>query len=184
MTLETQKRHKLIDKCLNNEHQARRELYEYIAPLMFGVARRYSRNRADADDIFQESMMNFFHRLHQLKDIDRMEGWAKTIVVNEAIRFYRKNRNITYIENIETTHNQTISNEDIFTRMETKHLLQVIQELPDKMRMVINLFAIEGYKHEEIAEMLGISVGTSKSNLFDARKQIKRRIDKELKNIG
>ena len=184
MNLETQKRHKLIAKCLDNEHQARREMYEYIAPLMLGVARRYSRNTADAEDIFQEGMMNFFHRLHQLKDVERMEGWAKTIVVNEAIRFYRKNRNITYTENIEITHNQTISNENIFTQMETKYLLQVIQELPDKMRMVINLFAIEGYKHEEIAEMLGISVGTSKSNLFDARKQIRKKIENEMKSIG
>jgi RNA polymerase sigma-70 factor (ECF subfamily) len=182
LTLETRKRHNLIEKCLANESRARRELYDYIAPMMLGVARRYSRNRGDADDIFQESMMNFFHRLHQLKDIERMEGWAKTIVVNEAIRFYRKNRNITYTENIEITHNQNISNENIFTRMETQHLLRVIQELPDKMRMVINLFAIEGYKHEEIAEMLNISVGTSKSNLFDARKQIRKKIEEEMKH--
>jgi len=151
---------------------------------MLGVCRRYGRNKADSDDIFQESMMNLFHRLQQLKEIEKIEGWAKKIAVNEAIRFYKKNRNIIYTDNIEVAHNQNISNENIFTQLETKHLLQVIQELPDKMRLVINLFAIEGYKHEEISEMLGISVGTSKSNLFDARKQIRKRIDKELKNIG
>jgi len=128
--------------------------------------------------------MNLFDRLHQLKNTDKIEGWAKKIVVNEAIRFYGKNRNIIYTDNIEVSHNKNISNENIFTQLETKHLLQVIQDLPDKMRLVINLFAIEGYKHEEISEMLGISVGTSKSNLFDARKQIRKRIDKELKNIG
>ena len=86
--------------------------------------------------------------------------------------------------NIEVVNHQLISNETVFTQLETKQLLQVIQELPDRMRMVINLFAIEGYKHEEIAEKLGISVGTSKSNLFDDRKQIKKRIGNELKNIA
>lgn len=169
---------------MNNEHQARHELYEYIAPLMLGVARRYSRNTADAEDIFQEGMMNFFHRLHQLKDVERMEGWAKTIVVNEAIRFYRKKRNLTFTENIETASQHLSSQEIVTSQLETEQLLKLISELPDKMRMVINLFAIEGYKHEEIAEKLGISVGTSKSNLFDARKQIRKKIENEMKSIG
>jgi len=182
--LESEKLHQLISRCLDNDQHARRALFELLAPVMLGTSRRYARSKADSDDIFQESMMNLFDRLHQLKNTDKIEGWAKKIVVNEAIRFYGKNRNIIYTDNIEVSHNKNISNENIFTQLETKHLLQVIQDLPDKMRLVINLFAIEGYKHEEISEMLGISVGTSKSNLFDARKQIRKRIDKELKNIG
>lgn len=184
MTLEPGKLHKLISKSLDNDHHSRQALYELIAPIVLGVCRRYARNKADSNDIFQESMMNLFYRLHQLRDIEKIEGWAKKIAVNESIRFYKKNRNIIYTENIEVVNHQLISNETVFTQLETKQLLQVIQELPDRMRMVINLFAIEGYKHEEIAEKLGISVGTSKSNLFDARKQIKKRIEKELKNIG
>jgi len=182
--LESGKLHKLISNCLDNDYQSRHALYDLIAPLILGVSRRYSRNKADSDDIFQESMMNLFHRLHQLKDSEKIEGWAKKIVINESIRFYKKNRNIIYTENIEVINNQMASNENVFAQLETKQLLQVIEKLPDRMRMVINLFAIEGYKHEEIAEMLGISVGTSKSNLFDARKQIKKRIENELKNIG
>ena len=182
--MEPGKLHNLISKSLDNDHQSRQVLYELIAPIVLGVCHRYARNKADSNDIFQESMMNLFYRLHQLRDIEKIEGWAKKIAVNESIRFYKKNRNIIYTENIEVVNHQLISNETVFTQLETKQLLQVIQELPDRMRMVINLFAIEGYKHEEIAEKLGISVGTSKSNLFDARKQIKKRIEKELKNIG
>ncbi len=113
-----------------------------------------------------------------------MEGWAKRIVVNEAIRFYRKNRNLTLTEDLEITNQLLACNESVTGQLEIEQLLKLISELPYKMRMVINLFAIEGYKHEEIAEMLGISVGTSKSNLFDARKQIKKRIENEMKNIG
>ncbi len=182
--MEAQKLHTLIKKCLDNEQRARRQLYEYIAPIMLGISYRYAQNKVDADDIFQEGIMNFFHRLYQLRDIERMEGWAKSIIINEAIRFYKKKRNLTYSENIETKSQHLVSNESIFIQLETEQVLQMIRELPDKMRMVINLYAIEGYKHEEIAEMLGISVGTSKSNLFDARKQIRKRIENESKRIG
>lgn len=182
--METQQRHNLIEKCLANDSLARRELYNYIAPVILGVARRYSRNSDDADDIFQESLMNFFHRLQQLKDFERMEGWAKTIVINEAIRFYRKKRNLTFTENIEYAGQQSNTPETITTCLEADNLLKIISELPDRMRMVINLFAVEGFRHEEIAKMLGISVGTSKSNLFDARKQVRKRIDEEMKRTN
>ncbi len=125
---------------------------------MMGVCKRYARTKADADDIFQESMMNVFHRLHQLKEIERIEGWAKRIVVNEAIRYYRKNRIINYVENIEVISQSQISNENISTQLEAKQLLKLIQELPNKMRLVINLFAIEGYKQEKFAFSGGLEL--------------------------
>lgn len=144
-----------------------------FAPHMLSVSYRYARNKTDAEDIFQESVLNVFNYLYQLKDLEKIEWWIKRIVINEAIRFYKKNKNLTFFEDIQSFETSESVTSDVFKKMEVDEVLEVIQQLPDKMRLVINLFAIEGFSHEEIAEILDISVGTSKSNLFDARKRIK-----------
>jgi len=175
---------KQVKKCLNGDRNAQKALYGLIAPMMLSVAHRYANNKPDAEDIFQESVLNVFDRLHQLREVEKIHGWAKQIVVHEAIRFYKKKRNMVFTDD---TFSETLKIEGdstIYKKIEMDQLLKIIQQLPDKMRMVINLYAIEGYKHEEIADMLGISVGTSKSNLFDARKKIKVFMKEEERRLG
>lgn len=163
----------VISGCLKDDSKHKKAFYVLFAPHMLSVSHRYARNKTDAEDIFQESVLNVFNYLHQLKDLEKIEWWIKRIVINEAIRFYKKNKNLTFFEDIQSFETSELVKNDIFKKMEVDEVLAVIQQLPDKMRLVINLFAIEGFSHEEIAEMLDISVGTSKSNLFDARKRIK-----------
>lgn len=174
----------IVKHSLGGDRKSRKALYDLLAPMMLSIAYRYAKNKSDAEDIFQESVLNMFDRLHQLREVEKIHGWAKIIVVNEAIRFYRKKRNMVFTDETQSDTTKYNGDSDIYKQLELEQILQIIQQLPDKMRMVINMYAIEGFKHEEIAEMLGISVGTSKSNLHDARKQIKNFIKKEIRKLG
>jgi len=176
--------HKLINKCIKGDAKARKALYEQIAPMMLSVANRYASNASDAEDIFQDSVLNVFEKLHQLREPDKIGGWAKQIVIREAIRYYQKKRKLSFADE---TANINISDNDetgIYDQINVDEILTIIQQLPEKMRLVLNLFAIEGYKHEEIADMLGVSVGTSKSNLHDARVRIRKFIEVEKRKLG
>tara|TARA_R110002050_G_scaffold300321_1_gene469161 strand:+ start:3617 stop:4165 length:549 start_codon:yes stop_codon:yes gene_type:complete len=176
--------HKLINKSIKGDAKARKTLYGQIAPMMLSVAYRYASSASDAEDIFQDSVLNFFEKLHQLRDADKIGGWAKQIVVHEAIRYYKKHKKLSFVDDA-TNKDVAIEDESsIYGQININEVLKVIQQLPEKMRLVINLYAIEGYKHEEIAEMLGISVGTSKSNLHDARKRMKRFMQEEQRKLG
>lgn len=174
----------IIRQSLESDRKAQKSLYALIAPMMLSVAHRYANNKADAEDIFQESVLHVFDRLHQLRETEKIHAWAKIIVVNEAIRFYKKKRNMVFTEETQSETAKYDGDLDIYKELELKQILQIIQQLPDKMRMVINLYAIEGFKHDEIAEMLGISVGTSKSNLHDARKKINNFMKEEMRKLG
>ncbi|MCF6333905.1 MAG: sigma-70 family RNA polymerase sigma factor [Draconibacterium sp.] len=181
---ENKQLHTIVKRSLGGDLKLRKVLYGHVAPMMLSVAYRYANNKPDAEDIFQESVLNVFDRLHQLRDAEKIHGWAKIIVVNEAIRFYKKKRNMVFTEETLPETAKYEGDSDIYKHLELEQILKIIQQLPDKMRMVINLYAIEGFKHEEISGMLGISVGTSKSNLHDARKQIKNFMKEEMRKLG
>lgn len=171
--LDTKKLDKIVAGCIQGESKHRKAFYMLVAPHMLSVSHRYARNREDAEDIFQESVLKTFNNIHQLKDLEKIEWWTKRIVINEAIQFYNKNRKLVFTENYDLYQQTVDLSMDMYKSMELEEVLEAIRTLPDKMRLVINLYAIEGYSHDEIAGMLDISVGTSKSNLFDARKRIK-----------
>ncbi|AHW61124.1 RNA polymerase sigma-70 factor, ECF subfamily [Draconibacterium orientale] len=178
------KLHKLISKSVNGNTKARKALYQQIAPMMLSVSNRYANNTNDAEDIFQESVLLFFEKLHQLNDAEKVGGWAKQIVIHEAIKNYKKKRKLTFTEDTLNTENVYVEDSELYNKINIDELLSTIQQLPEKMRMVLNLYAIEGYKHDEIADMLGISVGTSKSNLHDARARLKKHIQQEKRRLG
>jgi len=182
--LEDKQLHTIVKRSIAGDRKSQKELYNFLAPMMLSVSHRYANNRTDAEDIFQESVLNVFDRLEQLREPEKIAGWAKKVVIHEAIRFYKKKRNMFFSEETAGLTNQPESDSDIYRQIETDELLRIIQQLPDKMRMVINLYAIEGFKHQEIAEILEISVGTSKSNLHDARKRVKKFIIDEARKIG
>ncbi len=171
--LDTQEIDIIVAGCIQGDSKHRKAFYMLFAPHMLSVSHRYARNREDAEDIFQESVLKTFNNIHQLKDLDKIKWWTKRIVINEAIQFYNKNRKLVFTENYELLQQCEDFQNDIYKNLELEEVLEAIRALPDKMRLVINLYAIEGYSHDKIAGMLNISVGTSKSNLFDARKRIK-----------
>lgn len=170
----------LIRGCINAERFSQNRLYEIFAPKMFVVCIRYSKNREEAEEILQEGFIKVFEFIHQFKGTGSFEGWMRKIMVNCALQRYRSKSHlhpVVDIENIET--DQSIT-EDILSQINTKELLKMVQQLPPGYRMVFNLYVFEGFKHREIAEMLGISEGTSKSNLSDARAILQKAVTKSL----
>lgn len=143
---------------------------------MYSVCLRYVKNNTDADDVFQQGFMLVYKNIGQLKNIDALSGWIKRIFVNVAIEHNRKKNQLRVVENIETERISTTDVNNAISQMAVNEITNYIQLLPNGCREVFNLYVIDGFSHKEIADQLGISVGTSKSQLFDARKILKNKI--------
>lgn len=171
----------LISKCLGKDRLSQHLLYKRYARKMLAVCNRYSKSMEDAEETLSEGFIRVFEKLDTYKGIGSFEGWMRRIMVNLAIEKFRK-KNLVFVE-LNTnylTHGTDLYRDTISGRIDAKELLSLIQRLPPTYQMVFNLFAFEGLKHKEIAERLGISEGTSKSNLSDARTWLK----KEMERIG
>jgi RNA polymerase sigma-70 factor (ECF subfamily) len=151
---------------------------------MLKVCRKYTRDYKDAEDVMQEGFVKVFRYLDQYDFKGSFEGWMKRIMVNTALqRFRSKSRSpmiSTYPDDLQTT----VIHNDVFSRLAYNDLMELIRNLPDSYRHVFNLYVIEGLKHKEIARELGISEGTSKSNLFDARNILQREIRNKIWERG
>jgi RNA polymerase sigma-70 factor (ECF subfamily) len=159
----------LIQGCIRKDRYSQSRLYDHFAPSMFGVCLRYASNRQEAEEILQEGFMKVFENVHQFRNEGSFEGWIRKIMVNCALQKYRSKSKMYAVVNIDMPGIEPQSNDEIINRIGTKELLKLVQLLPPAYRMVFNLFVFEGMKHREIAKHLGISEGTSKSNLSDAR---------------
>ena len=165
---------RLLHECKKNNTQAQEQLYKLLAPKLFTVCLKYSRNHEEAQDNLQESFLIIFDKLKQFKNEGSFEGWAKRLVVNYVLQQYRHQG--TFLElvsdNIFVVEEVEIDDESVTMEF----LLKIIQELPDRYRLVFNLYAVDGYSHKEIAKMLEINEGTSKSNLARAKMILKEKI--------
>jgi RNA polymerase sigma-70 factor (ECF subfamily) len=166
----------VIQNCIRGQKTAQNELYRYFAPAMFMVCQRYANNREDAEDILQEGFIKIFLNLAQYRFNGSFEGWMRKIIVNCALQKYRSQTHLHVITVGEHHENSSFVDEQITTQLEVKELLSLVQQLPTACRVVFNLYVFEGMKHKEIAVNLGISEGTSKSNLFDARQQLQKAV--------
>lgn len=142
---------------------------------MFGVCLRYSKSREMAEDMLQEGFIKVFERIDQFRGQGSLEGWVRRIVVNTAVDELRKQVRFIKIEDLEAAQNHE-SNEDFFSGMEREAILKEIQQLPDGYRAVFNLYLVEGYNHREIADLLKITEGTSKSQLARAKAQLRTQL--------
>ena len=171
----------LIQACINGDRYSQSRLYEQFAPKMFGVCMRYSKNREEAEEIMQEGFVQVFKSLHTFKYAGSFEGWIRKIMVYSAIQHYRTKSKMYQVVDIENSQAVEMGNEEIIARLQKKELLKLVQALPTSYRMVFNLYVFEGMKHREIAEELGISEGTSKSNFFDAKRLLQKAVTNSLK---
>jgi RNA polymerase sigma factor (sigma-70 family) len=164
----------LLHECKKNNTQAQEQLYKLLAPKLFAVSLKYSRNYEEAQDNLQESFLIIFEKLKQFKGNGSFEGWAKRLVVNYVLQQYRNKG--TFLELVSDTipNVEEVEIDDESVTMD--FLLKIIQELPDRYRLVFNLYVVDGYSHKEIAEMLEINDGTSKSNLARAKMILKEKI--------
>lgn len=161
--------HLLVKGCITGERSSQAKLYNLYAPKMFAVCMRYARNREEAEEIMQEGFMRVFTYIKQFKGAGSMEGWIRKIMVNCALLRYQKKIHLAPVFELNIEQCNTADDADIISNINAKELLKLIQTLTPAYRMVFNLYVFEGMKHREIAEVLGISEGTSKSNLSDAR---------------
>lgn len=162
----------LIQACLREERWAQKELYEGSYGKMLGVCMRYSTCQEDARDILNEAFVKVFRYLSRYQIGTSLDAWIRRIMINTAIDFYRKEMRHRH-EDIELVYNNPSENSDIMSNYSAKEMLAVIQKLPPSYRAVFNLYAIEGYAHKEIADILNITESTSRSNLVKARTKLK-----------
>ena len=165
----------MISACLNEKSWAQKYLYEKYFPLMMGICLRYSNNQEDAKDICNEAFIKIFRNLQKYKVGTSIEGWMRRIMINTSIDFYRKSIRHRS-EDLETVQYKVDDSVDLISSLSAKDILMLIQQLTPSYRAVFNLYAIEGYSHKEVAEQLGITESTSRSNLVKARAKLKELI--------
>jgi RNA polymerase sigma factor (sigma-70 family) len=168
----------LIQQCYKGNRQSQSQLYAQLAPKMFVVCQRYSRSREEAEETLQEGFVKVFEHLQQYKFAGSFEGWVRKIMVNCALQKFRRKTPLHAVVNIEEVSRDYPDAENISAQLSTKELMGMVQKLPPAYQMVFNLYVFEGMKHREIAELLGISEGTSKSNLSDARAILQKAVFK------
>lgn len=171
---------KLIRKCVRNDRKAQHQLFDMQADKMYIVAFRYLKNRYAAEDVVARSFLKIFNALPQFRfeGEDKFQAWMRRIVVNEALMEIRRTRQIP-----ESTSEmpEMAASAESGENLYFEELVQLIDQLPEGYRLVFRLFVIEGYNHAEIGELLGISEGTSKSQLHKARLQLQQMLIKNEK---
>ncbi len=162
----------LINGCAKGKNKARRELFNRYKRELLGICMRYARDKSEAEDILLEGFIQIYSKVKTYEGRGSFEGWMKRIIVNTAIDYFRKYRRENMHQNIDDYMEVTNPDQDAFMKLNEKEILTLIQSLPAGYRVVFNLFAIEGYSHAEIADRLGITVSTSKSQLRKARAKL------------
>ena len=176
MTLE-----ELINNCKKGKRNAQEELYRNYSGVLFGMCLKYSRNRTEAEDNLHDSFMTIFNKIDQYNFKGSFEGWMKRITVNTVLQKYRKNQ---YLNVVSENYGDVSTDEEIPMDISLSTLLGHIQDLPNKYRLTFNLYVLDGYTHKEIGELLGTTIGTSKSNLARAKMILRQKLEKENINIA
>ena len=173
---------KMLKACQSGEPLYQKMLYERFYGKMLAVCLRYARDREEGKDILQEGYIKVFTSIINFKGEGSLEGWIRRIMVNTAINYYHKNKKLTQQASIDDENNlihyhlNNIEEADIFQKLNYEDLLTLVRALPPAYQAVFNLYAIEGYTHKEIGELLHINEGTSKSNLAKARMKLQKKL--------
>jgi RNA polymerase sigma factor (sigma-70 family) len=176
----------IIKLCRAGDQKAFEMLYKNFYRMLYGIALRYSKSAQEAEDILQDAFIKIFNNMDSYSGQGSFEGWMRRIVQNTAINNYRSRQKFMLhvdISNIdERLKDESIT--DLFDKLENKEIIVLLNQMPEGYRMVINMYAIDGYSHKEIADALGITEGTSKSQLFKAKAYLKQlMLEKERRQV-
>jgi len=170
---------KLIEGCIAGDRTAQRQLYERYSPSFFALCLRYMPTRAEAEDVLIMGFTTIFEKMHTFREEGSFEGWMKKVMIHTAISTIRVNEEHYLLESDETM----LSNAEIarsqnlvYSAISVMDILNQIQQLPDGYRTVFNLYEIEGYSYEEIANTLNVNIGTIRSQLARAKKSLQKRL--------
>ncbi len=173
----------LIKECVSGNVRAQEKIYRMFAPKMFGVCLRYAKDRTEAEDNLQDGFVKVFSNIQTFRGEGSFEGWMRRIMVNVSLSKFRKQHLLHPVEDLGQYESLQVP-EDVLAKMGAEELLGLIRELPPRYRMVFNLFVLEEMNHQEISEAMGITIGTSKSNLARARNILKQRIQILYREVG
>ena len=168
----------LIAGCIKGNQMAQKALFDSFSPKFFALCLRYMNSTGDAEDVLQEGMVKIFTKLPEYKGKGSFEGWMRRIIVNTCLDQIRKNQKLKLDVSIDKEEYKLSMNAHILENMSANELIEEIKKMPPGYRVVFNMFAIEGYSHQEIAEKLGVKESTSKSQYLRARAYLKERIEK------
>lgn len=169
----------LVSGCIKGDPNAQKALYQQFARKMMSVCMRYANNREQAQDMLQDGFVKVFQKIDHFRGDGPLGGWIARTMVNTALDHIRRNK--PYDHSVDLTEAEYLHQEDAtaLSSMSTDELMELIQALPTGYRTVFNLFVIEGYQHKDIADMLGISENTSKSQFMKARAYLRKLLPKE-----
>ena len=169
----------LIERCRSGSQAAQKHLYDRFAGKMMAVCLRYTGSHDDACDVMQDAFVKVFDKLSSYKMEGSFEGWIRRIFVNTALDHIRKNKNLKQNMEIDSVEFMMPHHENVMSTLAAADLLKILQEIPVGYRTVFNMYAIEGYSHKEIADELGISVNTSKSQFSRAKSFLRKIIEEQ-----
>ncbi len=172
-----------IEGCKRQDSRAQEQLYQHYAARLYALCCRYVPAKMEAEDVLVTAFTKCFERIEQYKGDGSFEGWLRRIVVNESLTYLRRNKNM-YLETEIEAVDRNPDYAQLETQLEVEDLMGMVGQLPSGYRMVFNLYAIDGYSHKEIAEQLGISENTSKSQLSRARALLQKRLVELEKEVG
>ncbi len=165
----------LIKSCIKGDRGAQKEMYQTYSPMLYAIIKRYVKSDFDAEDVLIDSFLKIYQNLSKFRNEGSFEGWIKKIAIRESLMFLRRNKVFSMlieVDNISVTQKITYQDQDL----EYQDIIGVLELLPVGYRTVFNLYEIEGYKHKEIAEQLGVSINTSKSQLRLAKQRLRKLI--------
>ena len=174
----------IIKGCIAGDRASQQKLYNLYARKMMGVCLWYARNREEAEEILQDGFMRVFTYISTYKGKGSFEGWIRKIIVNAALFRYRNRSHLRAVVEYNPEEHDVKESASVIEILEAKELIKLVQTLTPRYRMVFDLYVLEGMKHREIAELLGISEGTSKSNQADARAILQKALQVNKKVAG
>ena len=166
----------LLKACIEGNRTAQCKFYHLFASRMLGLCMWYARNREEAEEILQDGFVQVFRFLGQYSGKGSLEGWIRKIMINAALQKYRRKNQLMLIGPLSHVEHSMAEGQDAFQKLAGKDLMKMVQKLTPGYRLVFTLYVLEGLKHREIADLLGISEGTSKSNLSDARMLLQKAV--------
>lgn len=167
----------LLERCKKKDASAQRILYDLFKARLMGLCRRYAKNREDAQDMLQETFIKIFTKINQVETANKLESWMKSIAVHTAIDHYHKSKKTSLQLYTSSDYDIAgIDTEGIVGNLSDEFLISVINELPEGCRIIFNLFEVEGYSHAEIATLLNVTEGTSRSQLHHAKYLLKEKL--------
>ncbi|MDQ6480405.1 RNA polymerase sigma factor [Dyadobacter sp. LHD-138] len=171
--------HELVIGCQQRNRVAQKQLYDVFGGKLFAICLRYTKNRTDAEDVLQDAFIKIYENISTFRNDSPLEYWLRSIVVNTALNHLRQQKYLKQLDDIDGYENGLAGKELILADFQWQQLLGFIKELPIGCQTIFNLYAIEGYQHNEIAQKLGISEGTSKSQYSRARMLLQEKLNKE-----